>query len=430
MRAAWMAGALVVVAGFAATIFGYRWTHTQTADMPVPIATPIGVTLQRVYVGPMVAGGIANYKVPTARAVFADSQGRPAYVFDKDVEAGKSTCNDACAQSWIPLAIPANAKAVDDWTVVMRTDGSRQWAVKGKPLYISAKDKPFGQPSGNGSDGVWHVALFAPDETLEKPDGIETRELPKANGIGLVDEREMTLYVFEGTDAPARALCEDADCAYRWKPVAAAAVARPIGEFSVVSGPGGSPQWTFRGQPLYSFDGDNEPGDTTGEQPDKHWRSALVVRYFIPDGVTIRPNHFGGENLATDSGQTIYVRDRSSYMQGHSLRRGIPLVAAAGRAIGLSSCDAACANAWPPVKAPSDAQPSGFWDVATRDDGSKQWVYMGYPLFLYSGDKKPGDMNGYDIYEFLPGQDPLKTANLPAMMPHGSAALVWRQASP
>jgi hypothetical protein len=68
--------------------------------------------------------------------------------------------------------------------------------------------------------------------------------------------------------------------------------------------------------------------------------------------------------------------------------------------------------------------------VATRTDGKKQWVYMGYPLFLYSGDKKAGDMNGNDIYEFLPGQDLYKTANLPPIMPHGSAAFVWRQANP
>ena len=430
MRTAWIAGAVVVAAGFAAAVIAYRGTGMRSAPSPVPVATPAGVTLQRVYVGPMVAGGISNYKVPTARTVFADTQGRPAYMFDKGTEAGKSSCSDDCARSWLPVAASADAKGADGWTVIVRTDGSRQWALKGKPLYISAKDKPFGQPTANGSDEAWHVALFAPDEALEKPDGIAAHELPKANGIGLVDERDMTLYVFDGADLSQRQLCENADCAYRWKPVAAAAVARPIGEFSVVAGPGGSPQWAFRGQPLFSFDGDNEPGETMGEQPDKHWRSALVVRYFQPDGISIRRNHFGGVNLATKSGQTIYVRDRSSYMQGHSLRRGIPLVPAAGRAIGLSSCDAACAKTWPPVKAPSDAQPDGFWDVATRDDGSKQWVYMGYPLFLYSGDKEPGDMNGYDIYEFMPGQDPLKTANLPPMMPHGSAALVWRQASP
>src|SRR5579859_5960264 len=139
----------------------------------------------------------------------------------------------------------------------------------------------------------------------------------------------------------------------------------------------------------------------------------------MPDGIALRHNHFGGVNLASASGRTIYVRDRSSYMQGHSQRRGTPLVAAAGRQIGLDPCDADCMKTWPPVRAPADAQPSGFFDVAARQDGTKQWLYMGYPLFFYSGDSSPGDINGYDIYEFQPGQDPLKAVRLLPIIPHG-----------
>lgn len=423
-------GALIVTAAVAAGAIAFHRPHDQTAAFAVPAATPPGVTLQRIYVGPMLASGIANGKLPVARPVFADAEGRPAYLYDRDMEPGKSACSDACAQAWLPLSVAANAKAAGDWSIVTRGDGSKQWAYRGHPLYVSAKDKPFGQATANGADDAWHVALFSPEDGLDRPEGIGTRDLPKANGVGLVDEHEMTLYVSDSTDTRASALCEDADCSYRWKPVPAAEIARPIGEFSVVSGLGGTPQWAYRGRPLFTFDGDQEPGDANGEQTGKHWHAALIVRYFMPDGIEIRPNHFGGENLATNAGKTIYVRDRSSYMQGHSQRRGVPLVAAAGRQIGLSACDAACAKSWPPVKAPADAQPSGFWDVATRDDGTKQWVYMGYPLFTYTGDKKPGDINGYDIYEFQPGEDPLKTVAMPPMMPHGSAALVWRQASP
>jgi len=421
---------LVAVAVMASAVIAYRHIHDGAKPIVAPLATPIGVTLQQVYVGPMLASGIANGKLPVARAVYANAQGMPAYIFDNDTEAGKSTCVEACAKDWPALLAMPDAKAEGDWTLIERSDGGHQWAFKGKPLYVSAKDKPFGQPMGDGAASVWHVALFRPTEELENPDGIETHELPKANGVGLTDNRGMSLYVFDGGAPDARAVCEDASCTYRWKPVSAPEVAQATGEFTIVAGPGGSPQWAFRGQPLFSFEDDNEPGDATGDQPDKHWRAALAVRYFMPEGVTVRRNHFGGVSLATTAGFTLYIRDRSGYMQGHSLRRGIPLVPAAGRQIGLSACDPVCLKNWPALQAPPNAQPSGFWDVATRDDGTRQWTYMGYPLFLYSGDKAPGDMNGNDIYEFLPGQDLFKTANLPPIMPHGSASLVWRQASP
>ena len=34
------------------------------------------------------------------------------------------------------------------------------------------------------------------------------------------------------------------------------------------------------------------------------------------------------------------------------------------------------------------------WSIITRDDGSKQWVYKGKQLYVWSKDQKPGDMTG------------------------------------
>jgi len=34
------------------------------------------------------------------------------------------------------------------------------------------------------------------------------------------------------------------------------------------------------------------------------------------------------------------------------------------------------------------------WTVITRDDGSKQWAYMGKPLYTWAKDSKPGDTTG------------------------------------
>ena len=78
------------------------------------------------------------------------------YVFDKDA-AGKSMCNGGCATNWPPLMAPANATPIGDWSVVMRDDGSKQWAHKGKPLYTYAADKKAGDATGDNFKGVWHI---------------------------------------------------------------------------------------------------------------------------------------------------------------------------------------------------------------------------------------------------------------------------------
>jgi predicted lipoprotein with Yx(FWY)xxD motif len=64
-----------------------------------------------------------------------------------------------------------------------------------------------------------------------------------------------------------------------------------------------------------------------------------------------------------------------------------------------SACSGACAGAWPPVTTTGAATASGGADKAdlstiTRSDGSKQAVYDGHPLYYFSGDSGPGQVNG------------------------------------
>ncbi len=56
------------------------------------------------------------------------------------------------------------------------------------------------------------------------------------------------------------------------------------------------------------------------------------------------------------------------------------------RTPGKSSCNAACATAWPPLAAAPGAANDGDWTVITRDDGSKQWAYKGKALYAFKGD--------------------------------------------
>ena len=95
-------------------------------------------------------------ETPKGKAL-VDQKGMTLYIFDRDA-AGKSNCTGQCAQNWPPLAAPANAQALGDWTAIARDDGSKQWAYKGKPLYTWAKDAKPGDVTGDGVNNVWHIA--------------------------------------------------------------------------------------------------------------------------------------------------------------------------------------------------------------------------------------------------------------------------------
>lgn len=101
--------------------------------------------------------------IPAAPARFDDgimvnAAGMTLYTFDKDaVGSGKSVCNGQCAKNWPPLAAAADAQSRGEFSVVVRDDGSKQWAHDGKPLYLWVKDSKPGDKTGDGVGKVWRV---------------------------------------------------------------------------------------------------------------------------------------------------------------------------------------------------------------------------------------------------------------------------------
>jgi len=90
--------------------------------------------------------------------VLTDEKGMTLYIFDKD-SGGKSACVEACAKNWPPLMASGNAKAEGSYTIIVRDDGSKQWAYKGKPLYTWVKDTKPGDITGDGvANNAWHIA--------------------------------------------------------------------------------------------------------------------------------------------------------------------------------------------------------------------------------------------------------------------------------
>ncbi len=101
---------------------------------------------------------LAEPAAKMANGLWVNTAGMTLYTFDKDVAAsGKSACNGPCAALWPPVAAAADAKAEGDFTLVVRDDGARQWAYKGKPVYTYTGDKKAGEMSGDNFKDSWHV---------------------------------------------------------------------------------------------------------------------------------------------------------------------------------------------------------------------------------------------------------------------------------
>lgn len=92
-----------------------------------------------------------------------------------------------------------------------------------------------------------------------------------------------------------------------------------------------------------------------------------------------------GKILVDSQGRTIYLFEKDSGTQ--------------------STCSGGCAVQWPPVTAngkPSIGSGLTASKVGTtaRSDGKRQVTYNGHPLYLFLGDKNPGDTSGQGLNVF------------------------------
>jgi predicted lipoprotein with Yx(FWY)xxD motif len=451
-----------------AAIAGYWSGASAKARMPLaqdaPVMTPLGVTMQPLGkaqgydLGKSTASAIARDKI-----AYTDTRGMTLYTWDKD-PAGKATCVDECAKTFIPFKAGAGAAAFGDWSLIDIGNGQKQWALKGKALYTYVKDVDPGSVGGespmnlgalrrNGAGVMvgggyrgdskgnktkadpmpkdWKPALAYPLADMKLPAGLNVKELPDAAAFVLVDRRGHTVYAADAANAAEIEKCSTNECR-QWDVLSAPQLAEAVGDFTIVQRHDGTHQWAFRGEPLYTYSRDLAPGYANGIGVDKRWDVAAVMRYYMPSAVSIQNTAGQGRVLATAEGLTLYRRDGYILQSGggHSLRRGQPARPAVGRDIGTNAhCDEKCQAMWKPFFAADDARPSGFWDVATRADGKKQWVYQGYALWTYAGDLKPGDMNGHDTYDIVVSDDPNYVVDVGTPM-DGGAGLWWSIAIP
>ncbi|MFI8288163.1 SCO0930 family lipoprotein [Streptomyces sp. NPDC085614] len=237
------------------------------------------------------AGQLEVQNDPKLGKVVTDSEGFTLYRFDKDsANPPRATCEGDCAKAW-PVVSAVGAKAPDgvgaaELGQVVRADGTKQLTIGGWPMYRYAKDTKAGDTNGQGVGGTWFAA--APDGKKAAPvadeggsedsgsdlAGLSVRKDPKLGDI-VVDSRGMTVYRFKKDSAwPMKTACVGA-CLEKWPVVAPVDKKDTEGistkGFVTFNRPDGIKQQTMDCWPLYTFAGDEEPGDTNGQGVGGTW---------------------------------------------------------------------------------------------------------------------------------------------------------------
>lgn len=210
-------------------------------------------------------------------------------------------------------------------------------------------------------------------------------------GDALVDEDGKSLYMFvpdqEENGTPT---CYD-DCAQAWPalegPVSADAGVDE-GLLGTAERTDGTVQATYNDLPLYYFAGDQAVGDVNGQ--------GLFDAWWIVDAsgapVEEQPTRLSlattdlGDVLVDGAGMTLYmfVPDQ--------------------QANGTPTCYDDCEKAWPPlaeaesgVFLPGEGVDESLFGTEAREDGTQQVTYNDLPLYLFSGDRAEGDVNGQGL---------------------------------
>jgi predicted lipoprotein with Yx(FWY)xxD motif len=140
--------ALIVIAGGAYAIF-----HKSPKSSTNPAMSSSSSTANQ----PASSGDIVQTKTAANVGQYlADSSGNALYTYGGDT-AGKSNCSGSCLYSW-PIYDASNAPSTlpTNVTVITRSDGSKQYAYKGLPLYIFSGDSA-GHVTGDGVSD-FHIA--------------------------------------------------------------------------------------------------------------------------------------------------------------------------------------------------------------------------------------------------------------------------------
>ncbi|MFF9981529.1 SCO0930 family lipoprotein [Streptomyces erythrochromogenes] len=281
------------------------------------------------------------------------------------------------------------------------------------------------QPAGAAADAA--PAAAGPGN---QPGGQLAASVTEQLGSVLTDSAGLTLYRFDkDTAKPPKSNCEG-DCAKTWPVVAAGDVTAASGMDpsllgEVVRGDG-TKQLTVAGWPAYRFNKDAKPGDINGQGVGGVWFA------FGPDGKKAAKGAPAEAAPAPAASAAPAVPAEGAPADPYAPAEGAP-AGAAEPAPGLSvakdpklgehivdgkgmtvyrfkkdtawpmvsNCVGDCLTKWPVVPPVDKANAKGITEknyrVMDRPDGKKQQTVDCWPVYTFSGDKKPGDTNGQGV---------------------------------
>jgi predicted lipoprotein with Yx(FWY)xxD motif len=120
---------------------------------------------------------------------------------------------------------------------------------------------------GSGSDSNAGSSGGSGAAVQQGPTSGGVSTVPTSLGTVLTNSQGMTLYGF-AADSKGMSNC-DAVCLEYWQPAPPGSTAKPPANSDAtlgqITGTNGSPQLTVNGWPVYTYSGDNAPGDTAGQ---------------------------------------------------------------------------------------------------------------------------------------------------------------------
>ena len=236
-------------------------------------------------------------KVPPGFAVKTTTVGRlltndknySVYAYEADT-TDASLCDLECTRTWKPVPAPAIARATGEWSTLERSPGVRQWVFRGKPLYTYVVDQHSWSQEGSDVVGWSNVyTQMAPPV----PDSFTVQDT--LAGEVLADARGMTIYTYScGDDSADQLSCDHPDdtqvyrlamcgggdiekCLQHWAYAQArdgaasdssawrvVRIDPDTGRFAAAEQPGAFRVWAYRDRPVYTYGGDQQPGDVNG----------------------------------------------------------------------------------------------------------------------------------------------------------------------
>ena len=335
------------------------------------------------------------------------------------IELPELETRPSCTDLWPPAYATDEAKPVGQWSIVLRRDGTRQWAYDEQPLYVSVRDRQAGDVFGGttrryGGDSPAMRVPIKPRTLL--PPGFAVRSVTL--GRMLTTDKNESVYAYDGDDAGSTS-CYD-DCMRLWQPILAPALARPTREWTLLERSPGVSQWVYRGKPLYTHALDQHSWSQQGSDIGAWDNVFTQLAPPFPAEFTVQET-IAGQVLADARGHTIY-----SYVCGDDsidqLSCDHPDDTQVYR---LAMCGGGdpdrCLEHWPYVEAAeSDMGDSRSWRVvhvnpktgrfadAEDPNALRVWAFRDRPVYTYGGDTKPGDVHGDGTGEWRGQRNGLK----------------------